>query len=121
MKKLALLLAVALVMLGGIQTASAQTAASQQSETAPRFTWKSVKPETIQGTISMIVADQKVVVVTAEGGVPYDITITGKTKIEIGGTRSTFDDLAAQVQKQATVTFVARRHGDVAQSITVSD
>ena len=69
----------------------------------------------------MIVTDQKMVVVTADGGVPYDFTVTGKTRIEIGGTRSTFNDLAAQVQKQVTVTFIARPHGDVAQSIAVSD
>lgn len=69
----------------------------------------------------MIVVDKKLVVVTTPGGVPFDITVTGRTRIEIGGARSTFNDLAAQVQKQATVTFIARPNGDVAQSITVSD
>lgn len=68
----------------------------------------------------MIVPDQKLVVITANGGVPYDLTVTGKTRIEVGGARSSFHGLAGQAQKQASVTFIARPDGDIAQSITVS-
>lgn len=121
MKKLAFLLVAAIVLLAGIQTANAQNTASLQSETTTRFTWKTVKPETIQGTISMIVVDQNLVVVTANGGVPYDFTVTPKTKIQVGGTPSSFDGLADQVEKEASVTFIARPNGDFAQSITISD
>ena len=121
MKKLALLLMVTFVLLAGIQTASAQDTASPQSEATAQFTWKSVKPETIQGTISMIAVDQKLAVVTTAGGVPYDFTVTGKTQIQIAGSRSSFNNLAEQVQKEATVTFIARPNGDIAQNITVSD
>lgn len=122
MKKLALLLIVPFALMLGVQSASAQKSASPRRGTsAAQAAWNSYQPETITGRISMIVVDQKMVVVEASGGVPYDITITKKTKIEINGTASTFSDLMGQTQKQATVTFVARPKGDFAQSISVSD
>lgn len=121
MKKLALLLIVPFALLLGVQTASAQKAKSPQTATnTVRAEWDSYKPETIEGRISMIEVNQKVMVMDVSG-VPYDITITGKTKIEINGTASTFNDLVGQTEKQATVTFVARRNGDIAQSVSISD
>lgn len=121
MKKLAWLLIVPFALVLGVQTASAQKAKSpQQATNTVRAEWSSYNPETIEGTISMIIVDQKVMVVEASG-VPYDITITGKTKIEINGTPSTFNDLVGQTQKQATVTFLPRPDGDIAQSVSISD
>jgi len=122
MKKLALLLIVPFALLLGVQTASAQKTKSPQTATSTvRTNWDSYRPETIQGEISLIEVDQKLVIVEVSGGVPYDITVTPKTRIEINGISSTFDDLVGQTQKQATVTFVARPNGDVAQSISVRD
>ena len=120
MKKLTLLLIIPCALLLGIVTASAQLSGSQQSETVVRATWSSYKPETIEGTISMIVSEQKMVVVTSSEGVPYNFVVTNKTKIEIGGMTSSFADLSGQTQKHATVTFVPRRNGNMAQSISVS-
>lgn len=121
MKKLVLLLIVPFALLLGAQTASAQKSATPRAGTsAAQAAWNSYQSETITGTISMIVVDQKMVVVESSG-IPYDITITKKTKIDINGTTSTFSDLVGQTQKQVTVTFVARPKGDFAQSISVSD
>lgn len=122
MKKLVLLLIVPFALLCGVQTASAQKTKSPRRATSTVLAeWNSYKPETIEGTISMIEVDQKLIIVEASGGVPFDLTVTPKTKIEINGTSATFDQLVEQTQKQATVTFVARPNGDVAQSISVSD
>jgi len=121
MKKLVLLLIVPFALLLGVQTASAQKARSPRPATSTaQAAWNSYKPETIEGTISMIEVDQKLVIVEASGGVPFDITVTPQTKIEISGSSATFDQLVEQTQKQVTVTFVARPNGDIAQSISVS-
>jgi hypothetical protein len=62
----------------------------------------------------------KSVFVTGSDEVSYKFLVTNKTKIEIGGTTSSIEDLAGQTQKQVTITFVARRNGNFAQSISVS-
>lgn len=121
MKKLVLLLILPFALVLGVQTASAQKAKNPQSATnTVRAKWNSYKPETIEGRISIIDVNQKVMVVESSG-VPYDITITGTTKIEVNGTPSNFNDLVGQTQKQAKVTFIPRPKGDIAQSISVSD
>lgn len=122
MKKVALLLTITSALLLGIQTASAQKSESAGSETGVvQARWSSYKPETIEGMLSMVVTEQKLVVVTSSEGVPYNFQLTKKTKIEIGGIASSFDDLAGHIHGQATVTFVPRRNGNMAQSIVVSD
>lgn len=121
MRKLALLLIIPCVLLFGIQTASAQRSESPGSETTVQARWSSYKPETIEGNISMVVVDQKLVVVTSSDGVPYNFVVTKRTKVQIGGTPSSFDDLTGQTHKQASVTFVPRRNGNIAQSISVSE
>lgn len=133
MKKLALLLIIPFALLLGTQTASAQNktmtpasthkqmkASTQQSTAASKPMWNSFKPETLKGTISIVEPGKKSLFVSASNGVSFHFLVTGRTKIHINGTRSTIADLAQLAQKQATVTFVARPRGDVAQSITVS-
>ncbi|MEJ2007557.1 MAG: hypothetical protein P8Z30_05260 [Acidobacteriota bacterium] len=120
MKKLALLLIIPFALLLGVQTASAQRTKSPPASTsAERPNWNSYKPETIQGEITLIEVDKNLVVVEASGGVPYDITVTPKTRIEIDGLPATFDQLLGHTQRKATVTFVPRPTGDIAQSISV--
>ncbi len=122
MKKIALLLTITSALLLGIQTASAQKSESKGPGTnVVQATWGSYKAETLEGTLSMVVAEQKLVVVTSSEGVPYDFVVTKKTKIDIGGTPSSFDELSGQTHRQATVTFLPRRNGNMAQSISVSE
>ncbi len=122
MKKIALLLTITAALLLGIQTASAQKGKSTGPATKTvQATWSSYKAETIEGTLSMVVAEQKLVVITSSNDVPYDFLVTKKTKIDIGGTPSSFDNLSGQINRQATVTFLPRRNGNMAQSISVSE
>jgi hypothetical protein len=82
--------------------------------------WESFRPETLNGTVSIVEPGKKSIFVTTSGGVSYKFVATAKTKIQINGTPSSMDELAEQSDKEATVTFVARPKGDVAQRIAVS-
>jgi hypothetical protein len=116
MKKFVLLLIVPLALLMGVQTATAQ----EKTTTREEANWNYYRPETLNGTISMVEPGTKSVFVTGSDEVSYKFLVTNKTKIEIGGTTSSIEDLAGQTQKQVTITFVARRNGNFAQSISVS-
>lgn len=121
MKKLVLFLIVSFALFAGMGMARAQKKTNAQPRSsAAEANWNSFRPETIQGTISMVVAKKKLVFVTASGGVSYDFLVTKKTKVEIGGRPSACKQLIGQAGKPATVTFVARPKGNFAQSISVS-
>lgn len=70
--------------------------------------------------MSIIEPGKRSLFVSTSSGVSFHFVVTGRTRIRINGTPSTIAELAQQVQKQATVSFVARPSGDIAQSITVS-
>lgn len=116
MKKLLLLLVIPFTLLLGVPTATAQEKIATPAET----NWNSYRPETLSGTISMVEPGTKSVFVMGSGEVSYKFLVTPKTKIQIDGTKGTIEDLAGQAQKQVSVTFVARRNGNMAQSISVS-
>ena len=78
------------------------------------------KPETLSGTVSLVKADDKIVVVTSSAGVPFDFKVTAGTKIKIGDQKGKLDDLAGAANKQASVTYLVTRTGNVAKSIDVS-
>lgn len=121
MRKASLFLSVSLVLLFGVGMATAQTMKSPApASSAAERNWNSYQPETLSGTISMFDAQQHVMVLKSEG-VPYNFKITKATKIEIGGARATFAELTNQTGSSASVTFVARRNGDFAKSVTVSE
>lgn len=80
-----------------------------------------VKPETLSGTISMVLTEQKLVVVVSSTKVPYNFKVTGSTRIKIGGKKAKLADLAGQTGKTAFVKFLPLRSGNVAQSIEVSE
>jgi hypothetical protein len=80
-----------------------------------------VPPETISGTLSSVDASTKTVVVTA-GGVPYNFTVTGATKITVGGSKAKLDALSGDTSKQASVTFLSeKKKGNIAKSIEVTE
>lgn len=116
MKKLVLLLMIPFALLLGVPTATAQEKTATPAET----NWNSYRPETLSGTISIVETGTKSVFVMGSGGTSYKFLVTPKTKIEVDGTKGTIEDLAGQTQKQVSVTFVARRNGNMAQSISVS-
>lgn len=95
------------------QEKAAETKAEEKTEKAP-----AVKAETISGTISMVKAEQKLVVVTSNN-IPYTFQVTGGTRIIIGGKRSKLADLEGQSGKSASVTFLPLHSGNRAQKIEV--
>lgn len=116
MKKLVLLLIVPFALLLGVQTATAQ----EKTPTTAEANWNNFRPETLNGTIAMVDPGAKAVFVMGSGEVSYKFLVTPKTKIQINGTSSSFDNLAGQTNKEVTITFVARPNGNMAQNINIS-
>ena len=115
MKKSVLLLILPVALLVGAQMATAQ----QKSVSPAEANWDNFRPETLSGTISMVEPSTKAMFVTGSDKVSYKFLITDRTKINIGGTASSLDELASQTQKPVSITFVARANGNVAQNISV--
>ncbi|MDE3136051.1 MAG: hypothetical protein KGL59_05730 [Acidobacteriota bacterium] len=78
-------------------------------------------PESMSGSIQMVVADQNLLVVKGPNGVPYDLRITPKTVIVVGDKAGALETLAGQIGKQVSVGFVPQRDGNFATRIEVSD
>lgn len=78
-------------------------------------------PESLSGTIQMVVVDQNLVVVNGPNGVPYDLIVTPKTVIVIGNRRGTLESLSNMIGKPVSVGFVPQRKGNYATRIEVSD
>jgi hypothetical protein len=116
MKKFAMLLIVPFALLLAVQTATAQEKTTSPAE----VNWNSYRAETLNGTISAVEPGTRSVFVMGPDEVSYKFLVTSKTKIEISGTTSSIEDLAGQTHKPIMVTFVARRTGNFAQSISVS-
>ncbi|HXH50915.1 MAG TPA: hypothetical protein VNM47_16350 [Terriglobia bacterium] len=116
MKKLVLFLIVPFALLLGVPTATAQ----EKTTTSAEANWNNYRPETLNGTITMVEPGTKCMFVMGSSEVSYKFVVTNKTRIEIGGAKGSVEELANQAQKQVTVTFVARPNGNFAQSISVS-
>jgi len=113
-KTLLFLLGVVLTTVVGILPAVAQETAPAEKPKA-----EAVKPETLTGTLQMVAADKKLVVLTSSAGIPYDLKVTGATRIKVAGKKAKLAELAAQTNKSAAVKFLPLRTGNVAQSIEV--
>ncbi|MGH9342489.1 MAG: hypothetical protein ACRD19_01805 [Terriglobia bacterium] len=61
--------------------------------------------QSLSGTLSMVEAQQKVVVVTDSNGTPFNITVGKGTKIEVSGKKGTLDDLSGQTNQQVSVKY----------------
>jgi hypothetical protein len=77
------------------------------------------KAETISGTLQMVAADKKIVVLTDSAGTPFNFKVTGATRIKVAGKKAKLDELASQTNKAASVKFLPTRSGNVAQSIEI--
>ena len=77
------------------------------------------KAETISGTLQMVAADKKIVVLTDSAGTPFNFKVTGATRIKVAGKKAKLDELASQTNKAASVKFLPARSGNVAQSIEI--
>lgn len=77
-------------------------------------------PESLSGTVQMVVADQNLLVVSGPNGVPYDFKITPKTVIVVGDKAGTIETLSGAVGSRISVGFVPRRDGNFATRIEVA-
>jgi hypothetical protein len=96
-------------------TAAAKPAA--ESGKVIRNAWP---PETLSGKIMTVVPGKKLVIVQDAAGVPFDMRVTGATRIEAGKQPVKLDSLEADRGKQVSVRFIPERSGDIAQSIQVA-
>jgi hypothetical protein len=100
--------------------AATASEAKKPAAKAHRHAAMAAPAETLSGTISMVDADKHLVVVTDSNGVPFDITVTGRTKITVGGQKAKLADLSTATSKQASVTYRSEKTaGDIASSIEV--
>jgi hypothetical protein len=84
--------------------------------TAVRTAWS---PETLTGRITMVDPGRNVVVIVGQDGVPFDMVVTPKTRIQSGGHALTLQDLAGDTNMGVSVKFTPERRGDVATSIHI--
>jgi hypothetical protein len=81
------------------------------------------KQESLRGTLAGTYtrAKQKVMVISLRGanGVPYDFQVTPRTHILIGKRKATPKTLAQQLNKPASVEFIPRSNGNIAESIHI--
>jgi hypothetical protein len=98
------------------RTASAAKEMSSQQMSALGFG----VPESMSGTIQMVVADQNLLVVSGPNGVPYDLKITPKTVIVVGDKAGTLETLSGEIGKQVSVGFVPQRDGNFATRVEVA-
>jgi hypothetical protein len=94
MKKFLLLLMNPFALFLGAPTAHAK----EKTTTSVEANWKSYRPETSSGTISMVEPSTKSVFVMGSSEGSYKFLVTPKTKIEIDGTKGTIENLAGQDQ-----------------------
>jgi hypothetical protein len=113
---LSILAAIVFTMFGAAVVAAQEAAAEKPEAAKP-----AVKAETISGTLSMVLTDKKLVVLTGSGGVPYNFKVTGSTRIKVGGKKAKLDELAGRTNKAATVKFLPLPSGNVVQSIEVGE
>jgi hypothetical protein len=110
----------AIALLGFAVSAAPAAQASKAKATSAKTAEKAsaAKAETLTGTISIVQADKKLVVVNDSSGVPFNFKVAG-TRIMINGKKAKLEDLSSETNKQATVKFVPLRSGNVAKSIEV--
>jgi ABC-type amino acid transport substrate-binding protein len=77
------------------------------------------KAETISGTLQIVAADKKIVVLTDSAGTPFNFKVSGATRIKVAGKKAKLAELASQMHKAASVKFLPTRSGNVAQSIEI--
>lgn len=76
------------------------------------------KPETLNGTLSIVDTSKQLIVMKTADGTPFDFQTAG-ARILVNGKLSKLADLSADVDKTVTVKFVPRVSGDHAQTVDV--
>ena len=99
----------------------AKTAVKSKVESPARKTTHVLaSAEDLSGTITMVGPNDKEITVVGSNGIPYDFKLTNKTLLELSNSKIPMNELASESQKQATIRFVPRSDGNLAQSIQIS-
>lgn len=75
--------------------------------------------ETISGTITLVVPEKKLLVVTTAKGVPLNFVVSPATRIRAGQQKLKLDDLAGRLNQKVSVSFVPTRRGNLARTVEV--
>jgi hypothetical protein len=120
-KTLFLLVACLMLSYAGTLSALAQEAKTKAAPAAPeKAKVAAVKPQTLAGTLQMVVVEKKLLVVASSTGIPYDFNVTGATKITVGGIKAKLADLAGATGKSVSVKFLPeKKAGNIAQKVEV--
>jgi hypothetical protein len=118
MKSQTLILAIAaFALLPAMPLGAASTNSEKPAKvSAVRSSWP---PENLSGTINMVDPGRHLLVIET-GGVPFDIVITGHTRIQSGSRPVKLEDLQQDMNKGVSVKFVPERRGDVARTILLN-
>jgi len=76
--------------------------------------------EDLSGTITVVDPTDKEVTLIGSNGIPYDFKLTKKTQLELSNSKIGMNELASESHKQATVHFVPRSDGNLAESIQIN-
>ncbi|MCS6954195.1 MAG: hypothetical protein RMK57_04500 [Bryobacterales bacterium] len=75
--------------------------------------------ETISGTITLVVPEKKLIVVTTAKGAPLNFVVGRGARIRSGQQRLKLEDLAGRLNQKVTVSFVPTRRGNVVHTVEV--
>jgi hypothetical protein len=76
--------------------------------------------EDINGTITLFDSTDKEITLVGSNGVPYDFELTKKTQVELANQKIGIDELSSESHKQATIHFVPKSDGNLAESIQIN-
>jgi hypothetical protein len=76
--------------------------------------------ETLSGSIMMVDAEKKILIVKSDAGAPYNFVITPATRITAEKQRLKLADLSSRVNQRVSVRFVPTRRGNIARSVEVT-
>jgi ABC-type oligopeptide transport system substrate-binding subunit len=99
-------------------SASAVKSTAKSSASKSRHVLASA--EDLSGTITRVDPSDREVTLIGSNGVPYDFKVNQKTMVELSSYKIGMNELASESQKQATIHFVPRSDGNLAQSIRIS-
>src|SRR5450432_1145288 len=116
---LSLLIAALLPTWGGMAATIKEPATPKAAQASAAPDQALGPAETIRGSLMALVKEQRLIVLKADGGVPYNFKVTPATKIEIGGKKAGFEDLGTIADANISVTFIPMRLGNVARKIQV--
>ncbi|MGA9977282.1 MAG: hypothetical protein WBQ08_01400 [Candidatus Sulfotelmatobacter sp.] len=99
---------------------ASKTAVKSKARETSKMTRALSSAEDLSGTITFVDATGKEVTLVGPNGVPYDFQLNKKTQVELSNNKIGMNELGSESNKQATVHFVPRTDGNLAENIKIS-